>query len=420
MKHKVTKQRRRRRVKKTHSRSLWSALKPTAGVLAGIAVFALFSFQDELSGRDPLLSRPTASLNDQLLDLSPNKWVKIRVPFGGSWRRQRHAGIAFDTYRNKFFIFGSDTHGENWDNSVREFDPTILQWSEHYPPARRRTYHADEQGHPVADGEHVQPWAMHVYDNLVYDPTLDALLVMSKPEHNPAQKTVPGVKQNPTWIYELASRRWRSLDNPDGEQPFGFGGASAYDERRDVVVTYSSNGVWELGPDRMHWQRATSESHHQKHQNLVYDSKHAKLAVFGNNPKTNKVWVYTPGPAAGDKGLWKEMTPSGDKCPEDQHIPVAFDSDNGVFLLVPDNPPPKGEKKSVSSSTFIYDLNTNIYIKLPDGDMPPLGMNYMMVYDPSNKVFFLVTGDSRKRPTVWALHLELFPFEYKLQTTPGT
>ncbi len=190
-----------------------------------------------MSGSDPFLDRPAASLNEQLLDLPPNKWVKLRVPFAGGWRRQRHAGIAFDTHRNKLFVFGSDTHGENWGNSVHEFDPVILQWSAHYPPARRRTYGADALGHPVAGIDFSQPWAMHVYDNLVYDPTLDALLVMASPEHNPAMKTVRGIRRNPTWVYELGPRRWRTLDNPDGKQPFGFAGASSYDSARDVVVT---------------------------------------------------------------------------------------------------------------------------------------------------------------------------------------
>jgi hypothetical protein len=46
--------------------------------------------------------------------------------------------------------------------------------------------------------------------------------------------------------------------------------------------------------------------------------------------------------------------------------------------------------------------------------LPALGMNYMLAYDASNKVFFLVTGNWKNPPTVWALHLELmFPHDRK-------
>ncbi len=79
----------------------------------------------------------------------------------------------------------------------------------------------------------------------------------------------------------------------------------------------------------------------------------------------------------------------------------------GVFLLVPDNRPASGQGKEQSSSTYVYDLSENAYLKLPDADLKPLGMNYMMVYDPSYKVFLLVTGDWTEPATVWALRLDL-------------
>jgi len=414
MQDKTQKHRRRRRIKQRVPRRDVLA-KPLLIMAGGVLFLLLFMFGDDLTLSGPVDTGRVSTLNEQLLDLPPNKWVKLRVPFGGAWRRQAHAGMAFDTHRNKLFVFGSDTHGENWDNSVHEFDPLILQWSEHDRPARRASYRADAQGHPVSGGEQPRPWAMHTYDNVVYDPTLDAIFVMAGPEHNPAGKTVRGIKRNPTWIYELGPRQWRMLDDPTKPVPFGFAGASAYDSGRDVIVTYSKKGLWELGPDREHWYQATPESHHEMHHNMEYDSRHKKLAVFGDYRGSNAVWVYSPGETAGMKGEWEKKTPAGDACPKDDAFPVAFDSDNGVFVLLPDNPPSKGEKKSKSSSTFVYDLESNTYLKLPDADMPPLGMNYMMVYDSSNKVFLLVTGDWREPPKVWALHLELFPFEQRLK-----
>ena len=392
-----------------------SIIKPVALLLGVAAIIALLVFGLSQPDSDSLVTREGSRFNEQLADLPPNKWVKLHIPFVGSWHRQEHASMAFDTHRNKLFVFGSDTHGANWDNSVHEFDPLILRWSDHYRQAPRRDYTVDSQGHPVADRDQLQPWAMHAYANVVYDPKLDALFVMSMPEHNPAQKVVRGIKRNPAWIYELSTRRWRMLDDPEEPMPFGPGGASAYDSDRDVIMTYGKQGIWELSPDRSHWLHATSESHHEKGQSMVYDSRHHKMLIFGGQRNSNTVWVYTPGTEPGKPGIWQEMTPGGDKCPSDPYFPVAYDSDFGVFLLVLDNPPSEKEKVSESSSTCVYDLESNSYLRLPEATLPSIGMNYMMSYDPSNKVFFLVTGDKQTPPSVWALHLELFPFEDRLK-----
>ncbi len=106
--------------------------------------------------------------------------------------------------------------------------------------------------------------------------------------------------------------------------------------------------------------------------------------------------------------------PGGDECPPDSHFPVAFDEHNGVFLIVPDNnifvKNEKGRQKRLpakSASTYIYSIETNRYKKIPGADLPPLKMNYMMVYDRFHKVFLLVTGDWSKPLTVLALKLDL-------------
>ena len=71
----------------------------------------------------------------QLRSLPPNRWIKYHEERPRGWSRQGHAGIAFDSKRGTLLIFGSDTHGENWDNSVHEFDPRRKRWQTHQPPA---------------------------------------------------------------------------------------------------------------------------------------------------------------------------------------------------------------------------------------------------------------------------------------------
>jgi len=393
------------RVRKHPPKQNAAITKLMAVLFICVALVLAYLFREDLAFTDTL-SDETPYINEQLLDLPPNRWVKIHQPFIESWRRQTHAGAAFDLKRGKLLVFGSDTHGENWDNSVHEFDPVIMRWSTHYPAAVPKSYRINSQGYPAAGEKQLLPWAMHSFDSVVYDPNLDALIVTALPEHNPASKNITGTKIDPTWIYELGPRQWRVFPNDGNPTPRFFAAASAYDKSRDVIVAYN-NGIWELGPDRKRWHQATKETHHEIHFNMVYDSKHRKLAVFGDHRNTNAVWLYTPGEEAGDKGVWEKMIPGGDPCPEDQHFPVAFDDDNGVFLLVPDNRPTSGQGKAQSSSTYVYDLSENAYLKLPNADLKPLGMNYMMVYDPSYKVFLLVTGDWTEPATVWALRLDL-------------
>ena len=346
--------------------------------------------------------------NPRLLRLEPNVWVKIHQPRTATWRRQAHAGIAYDTRRGTLLLFGSDTHGSNWDNAVHEFDPVLERWITHYPPAPWETYRADKAGRAIAGTARLLPWAMHTFDNVLYDPKWDALVVTALPAHNPVRQRIPEARIHPTWVYHLETRTWRIFENNGRVSPVFFAAASAYDAHRDVIVAYGKNGVWEIGPERDQWKQATPERHHEIHFTMAYDTKHRKLAVFGDYHRTNAVWVYTPGPVAGTRGTWEKKVPGGDACPKDQHFPVAYDQHNGVFLLVPDEPQGPGGPRSI---TLVYDLAANRYTRLPRANLPPLGMNYMMVYDTRHRVFLLVTGDWREPATVWALKLDLGALE---------
>jgi hypothetical protein len=354
------------------------------------------------------------ALNPRLLALKPNTWSRLAQPEQAGWRRQTHAGIAYDSKRGTMLIFGSNTHGLDWDNEVHEFDPVTGRWETHYPRAPKESYRADAAGHAIAGTGRLMPWAMHTYDNIVYDPKLDALVVSALPEHNPIRKDLPEAKIHPAWIYDLKARQWRIFENAGKPYPKFFAAASAYDPDRDVIAAYKW-GMWEIGPGRDEWKKASGDSHHQMHYTMDYDAKHKKFVVFGDYYNTNAVWTYAPGIRAGDTGKWEKKTQQDASCPPGQHFPVAYDSEHGVFLLVADNIPyaaedEKGRRKRTgraqSSSTFVFDLGGNRCTRLPDADLQPLGMNYMMVYDRFHKVFLLVTGDHGKSAAVWALRLD--------------
>ncbi|NMG76015.1 hypothetical protein [Aromatoleum diolicum] len=359
------------------------------------------------------------SLNPDLINLAPNRWVRQDTPQVKGLSRQPHAGLAYDSKRGTLLIFGSNTHGTDWDNSVHEFDPVAARWTTHYPAAPPTSYRADDKGRAIAGEQRPLPWAMHTYAGVAYDPQRDGLIITARPEHNPIGKKIPAATIHPSWFYSQTRREWQMLPDSGQAPPKFFGAAAAYDERRGVAVAYRW-GIWELLPHGAghEWVKASKENHHQLHYTMVYDSHRGNFAVFGDYRNSNEVWIYTPGPRPGDEGRWEERQPGGDPAPRSQQFPVAFDRDQGVFLLVPGNTEfelqPSGRERALkpkSNSTFVYAPDDNRYIRLRDADMPALGMNFMMAYDPRHKVFLLVTGKPAQAPTVWALKLDLAPLK---------
>lgn len=332
-------------------------------------------------------------------DLPVNRWVRVHEADALPWHRQGHAGSAYDSTRGELLLFGSDTHGRNWDNSVHHFDPSTLGWRRSHPPAPPESYRLAEGARAVAGPEGNQPWAMHTYDGVLYDALEDALFVASIPLHNPRRRDFQSELRPVSWHYDLAAGRWRALPAP---RSF-FASASAYDERRETIVVYSG-GIWELGPDRRQWLQASRESHHSLHYTMAYDSRTATFAVFGDSRRERAregVWIYHPGTLPGDAGRWEHRRPGGDTCPPDQHYPVAYSPDHGVYLLLPD----EGGAEAERAVTCVYDPTRDRYRRLPEATLPAQGMNFMMVYDRSREAFLLVTGGHAEATTVRALRL---------------
>ena len=331
--------------------------------------------------------------------MAPNTWGTLHRDAGGDWHRQQHAGIAFDRRRGQLLLFGSDTHGRDWDNRLHRFDPARPGWSRLGEPVPARLYRIDDDGIPVAGDGDPWPWAMHTFDTIVYDPTQDTLVVAAVPLHNPARKGFDQEIRHPTWIHHLETGTWSTLPSPASF----FGGSAAYDRARDTIVAYR-NGVWELGPERREWRKAMSGSHHSIHHTMVYDSRRGELVVFGDRGDSRDIWVYTPGETAGEAGRWERRDPDGDDCPADQHFPVDYSEEDDVFVLVLDE---GSERQPHRAVTCIYDPRDNRYHRIDGAELPAQGMNYMMVYDPRDRRFLLVTGNHATPISVHALRLDL-------------
>lgn len=330
------------------------------------------------------------NLNERLLAMPPNQWTLFHKATG-KWRRSNHAGSVFDSRRGNLVVFGSDTHGRNWDNAVHIFDPYQERWSSNSTYSNPNTYRVNANGYAVAGDGEERPWAMHTYDTLVYDPQGDALFVMATPNHNPIRKKIKK-RRNPTWTFHLATQRWRIHEPIGKKRPLVFAGASAYDSHRDVIVAYSGargGGIWELGPNRKQWRRVAGAKH-QIHFTMEYDPHRRKLVVFGDHAGSRDVWEYTPGNETPESKRWRKRMPSGD-CPALESAPVAYDTRHRVFLTL-----------SRDKATCVYDANANRFDRLPV-KTPKVGkLNYMLVYDTFHEVFLLVTGSHMAPPEVWA------------------
>lgn len=183
------------------------------GLAAGLPFSQRGAAEVEAGPRPKTVASEGRVLNPRLLALEPNTWSRLAQAEHADWRRQTHAGIAYDSKRGTLLVFGSNTHGLDWDNEIHEFDPAPARWKTHYPRAPKTSYRADAGGRAVAGTDRLLPWAMHTYDNIVYDPRLDAIVVSALPEHNPIRKNLPEAKIHPTWIYDLKTRQWRIFEN---------------------------------------------------------------------------------------------------------------------------------------------------------------------------------------------------------------
>ena len=148
--------------------------------------------------------------------------------------------------------------------------------------------------------EGVRPWAMHTFAAVSYDKLNDQLVVASYPQHlEPGRFTDvmahvwPEIRRHPTWLFALASERWRALPS-EGVHFFPY--ATAYDGHRSVVVGYRPDGIYELPMVEASpaWRKVAGASHQDYHTNAVYDSHRRVVLVAGGHRLSNDVIVYDP------------------------------------------------------------------------------------------------------------------------------
>lgn len=359
-------------------------------------------------------SQPEPRSSPTIRQVEPNVWQKLHEQKPSDavrFNRQEHGGSCFDTKRGRLVLFGSNTHGKDWHNSPRFFDPVACRWAQAYPDDDFKTYTVNEAGLPVAGDKGEHPWTMHTFGALEYDAARDEVIPAIYDAHlvpgrftNAMKDLWPKVKVHPTWTFDCEKSVWRPL--PCKPQHF-FPNCAAYDGDRKSVLGYRGDGVWELAGEPREWKQLTKKGLLAGwHNNAVYDAKHKALVVFGNQTNSNDIEAFWPG-----TGEHKLMPTPGVRPAKDQHNPMAFHARLGQTVVVVDRnltPDPK-DKPKLQAETWLYDLGRDAWMQVKAATLPfGCGMNYNMEYDPAHDCLLLVTGGGwgGANTTVWALKID--------------
>ncbi|MDP6502692.1 MAG: hypothetical protein QF886_03710, partial [Planctomycetota bacterium] len=167
------------------------------------------------------LRSETIAPNPRILRLEKNRWIKLhelKPDASGRFMRQAHGGSCFDSKRCKLVLFGSNTHGKDWMNSPRIYDPVKNEWSQTYPDDPQSTYQVSGEGIPVAGTKADHPWAMHTFGAVLYDSARDEMVIASHPGHmvpgrfTDSMKSLWGdIKRHPTWVFNFEKSEWSAL-----------------------------------------------------------------------------------------------------------------------------------------------------------------------------------------------------------------
>ncbi|MCW8132276.1 MAG: hypothetical protein KIS92_18155 [Planctomycetota bacterium] len=375
--------------------------------LAAIGLWAALAAAHALFGTEA----PAAEAAPAVGALPANRWVKLHECSAKDEvrpARQAHGGSCFDRTRGVLMLFGSNTHGKDWQNNPFCFDPAARTWSTPYPEDAFETYAVTPEGLPVAGKDGAHPWASHTFGAVVYDDARDEMIVACFDEHlvpgrfTPVMKDLwPKIKIRPTWVYACASKTWKAI--PKGESFFPH--CTAFDSDRKVTIGYRADGIFELAGegDARAWTKVCGpvEGLTGWHTNCAYDAKQKALVVFGHHQNKNDVGVYDP----ATKKTRLMPTP-GARPPKDQHTPMEFHPGLGKTVVLVDRTKQKDGAPADTTETWLYDLGADAWTQVPGATLPfACGMNYNLEYDPKHDALLLVTGGYDVPTAVWALKL---------------
>ena len=162
--------------------------------------------------RRPRHAPPTCS-NWRPIVGSSTPEQRAAMPGGSS---AKSTAVRVSTRVVRLILFGSNTHGGDWENSPRMFDPASLAWSRVYPfdppptyAVTRRASGGRREGRSFVGHAHLRGRAFR---------SLATRWSCVLPGHGAgsilqrAEELWPKVRKFPTWTFDLKTSRWRALE----------------------------------------------------------------------------------------------------------------------------------------------------------------------------------------------------------------
>ncbi len=340
--------------------------------------------------------------------MSPNQWT--RVPASGLPTFEPHRGMAVDSTGGRLFLFGSETHGETTpDNAVHVFDADTLTWTASYAPEPVTAYLLDsDHWTPTIGGN---PWAAHTFDNLVYLPDYNQLLVVTTPGHNYPGMDAVGTTwvARQTWLYDIASASWQFLKDagtPPENHEFGlYAKGLVYDPNLGKVIGSGRDKTFMFDPLTQTWSHVASNNDgHDIHATADFNHVTGRSFLFGGvYTLPNRITTYDP-----VLSQWQPLATSGVTPVDADGAQIAVDSVNDVIVYVSVLEDQYAyTNSSGASQTLILDLQSLEWTR-PDPGFTPLnfGLGFAMGYLEKYNVSLYLTRDFSRQPEMWAFRYE--------------
>jgi hypothetical protein len=348
----------------------------------------------------PLVTVPSAGaqprrLNPLLVHQAPGTW--LRLPASSGIRPSgipNHAGGAIDPATSVLYFFGSDTHGDQWNNEVWSYDPADMTWARSYPKDPPGSYRYRDGTKTTTTGH---PWAMHAFGMTAWDAAarrfvLGAWQMHYDPAHLP-HVSLPADAPESWWQYDPASRTWTPAPHgPDLELGHlcyvpTLGRIVGFSERNIPVTLYD--------PKRRTFEAFTGfrgKAPEGYTLRSAFDSRRGRVLVLSWDSGPN-VWALDL-----KERRWVNLQvrnrPPGD-------IYGSWDYDRSADAIVglwPADPEGAFSNPSGRSRTLLVDLRRGTYQEVRTDPAPPYsGMSFRVFYDPRHEVTLAVEGD-----TVWS------------------
>ena len=335
-----------------------------------------------------------------------NQWVRL-FTCRDAPRKVFHGASALAADRNEILFFGADTHHKDYDNSVYRIHLRTLEWSKDYESDSLEEYLLTEEGYAVTTTG--RPWAMHTFDAWDYVPDVHKFIVTSSPQH--AHQAFELFKDNEkvrdrikpaTWLYDPDTKEWQLVK---ANTPPLFAQGQVWDPIGRQLVGHQGNTTSHYDPFHQEWTTYVAPSVLGWHRKLVFDTFAGKVLSLGKNGGSSDLWSYSP-----TSILWKRVT-TPSQPPPANGATMAYSIHQHVLLYLANDSDNQYSNPSGKSLTFVYVSENQTWTRLSVQSPPLYGMNYLMQYVPSHRVFlhFERAPNSNGRLAVWAFRFQAPP-----------